>query len=63
VLNSAVQNAGPDVSVRTVTSRSIRSLVLRRARDYRSWGERRIRGELLVLGITLAASTGVGDPA
>jgi hypothetical protein len=37
--------------------RSIRTLVLRLADENCSWGYRRIHGELLVLGITVAAST------
>jgi transposase InsO family protein len=37
--------------------RSIRALVLRLAKENPHWGYRRIHGELLVLGITLAAST------
>ncbi len=39
------------------TVRSIRQLVLRLARENPTWGYRRIHGELLVLGITTAAST------
>ena len=39
------------------TLRSIRALVLRLARENGSWGYRRVHGELLTLGITLAPST------
>lgn len=39
------------------TVRSIRALLLRLVRDNPSWGYRRVHGELLTLGITVAAST------
>jgi putative transposase len=39
------------------TIRSIRVLVLRLAKENPNWGYRRIHGELLVLGIKVAAST------
>jgi hypothetical protein len=39
------------------TLRSIRALVLRLTRENPSWGYRRVHGELLMLGITVAAST------
>jgi transposase InsO family protein len=39
------------------TLRSIRALVLRLARENSSWGYRRVHGELLTLGITVAPST------
>jgi transposase InsO family protein len=42
---------------RPPTVRSVRVLVLRLAKENPHWGYRRIHGELLVLGITLAAST------
>ncbi|WP_442819698.1 hypothetical protein [Streptomyces sp. NBC_00841] len=37
--------------------RSIRVLVLRLARENPSWGYRRLHGELMVLGVKVAAST------
>src|SRR4029453_13250262 len=40
------------------TVRSVRVLVLRLARENPSWGYRRLHGELLVLGVKLAPSTG-----
>src|SRR6266508_1124420 len=40
------------------TLRSIRALVLRLARENSSWGYRRVHGELLVLGVEVAPSTG-----
>jgi transposase InsO family protein len=39
------------------TVRSIRVLVLRLARENTGWGYRRIHGELVVLGVTIAPST------
>jgi putative transposase len=47
---------------RPPTVRSIRALVLRLARENSSWGYRRIHGELLVLGVEVAASTVWGNP-
>ena len=42
---------------RPPTLRSIRALVLRLARENSTWGYRRVHGELLTLGIKVAAST------
>jgi putative transposase len=42
---------------RPPTVRSVRVLVLRLARENPSWGYRRLHGELLVLGLRVAAST------
>jgi putative transposase len=47
----------PKRAGRPPTVRSIRMLVLRLARENSSWGYRRIHGELLVLGVKVAAST------
>jgi len=47
----------PERPGRPRTVRSIRLLVLRLARENPCWGYRRINGELLVLGIKIAAST------
>lgn len=47
----------PKRSGRPPTIRSVRTLVLRLARENDSWGYRRIHGELLVLGVKVAAST------
>jgi putative transposase len=47
----------PKRAGRPPTVRSIRVLVLRLAKENPSWGYRRIHGELLVLGVKLAAST------
>jgi transposase InsO family protein len=47
----------PKRAGRPPTVRSIRVLVLRLARENSSWGYRRIHGELLVLGVKVAAST------
>ena len=47
----------PKHAGRPPTVRSIRRLVLRLVRENSTWGYRRIHGELLVLGIKVAAST------
>ena len=49
--------SGPKRPSRPRTVRSIRLLVLRLVRENSTLGYRRIHGELLVLGITVAAST------
>jgi putative transposase len=49
--------SGPKRRGRPRTLRSIRALVLRLARENGSWGYRRVHGELLTLGITVAPST------
>jgi putative transposase len=47
----------PKRSGRPHTVRSIRALILRLARENPGWGYQRIHGELLVLGVQVAAST------
>jgi hypothetical protein len=47
----------PKRSGRPPIVRSVRVLVLRLARENPSWGYRRLHGELLVLGLKVAAST------
>jgi transposase InsO family protein len=51
------ERSRPKSPGRPRTVRSIRRLVLRLARENSCWGYRRIHGELLVLGIKVAAST------
>jgi putative transposase len=47
----------PNRPGRPPTVRSIRALVLRLVRENPHWGYRRVHGELLVLGVKVAAST------
>jgi putative transposase len=47
----------PRLRGRPPTVRSIRALVLRLVRENPSWGYRRVHGELLTLGVKVAAST------
>src|SRR4030088_3366363 len=47
----------PKRAGRPRTVRSIRVLVLRLVRENPSWGDRRVHGKLLVLGVKVAAST------
>lgn len=51
------QRCPPKRPGRPRTVRSIRLLVLRLVRENPSWGYRRVHGELLVLGVKVAAST------
>ncbi|SNS85144.1 transposase family protein [Actinomadura mexicana] len=48
---------------RPPTGVSIRTLIVRMARESPTWGHRRIPGELARLGYTIAASHRMGDPA
>ncbi|MEV0700860.1 integrase core domain-containing protein [Saccharopolyspora sp. NPDC050389] len=47
----------PKRPCRPRTVRSVRALVLRLIKENPSWGYRRLHGELLILGVTVAAST------
>ncbi|MFE7116973.1 hypothetical protein ACFU99_16320 [Streptomyces sp. NPDC057654] len=47
----------PKTGSRPRTARSIRALVLRRALKNPTWGYRHLHGELLILGVKVAAST------
>lgn len=51
------RSSRPHRAGRPRTIRSIRRLVLRLASENSTWGYRRIHGELLVLGVKVAAST------
>jgi putative transposase len=51
------ERSRPERVGRPRTVRSIRILVLRLVRENPSWGYRRVHGELLVLGVKVAAST------
>jgi putative transposase len=52
-----VARSRPKRPGRPRTVQSVRALVLRLARENPSWGYRRLHGELLVLGVKVAAST------
>lgn len=52
-----VARSRPNRGGRPRTVRSIRALVLRLSRENPNWVYRRLHGELLVLGVKLAAST------
>jgi len=51
------QMSRPKCPGRPRTVRSVRALVLRLARENPQWGYRRLHGDLLVLGVKVAAST------
>jgi putative transposase len=52
-----VARSKPKRQGRPPTARSVRVLVLRLVRENPGWGYRRVHGELLVLGVKVAAST------
>ena len=57
VVRRHAQRSWPRRPGRPRTVHSVRVLVLRLVRENPGWGYRRVHGELLVLGVTVAAST------
>ena len=57
VVRRHAQRSRPRHPGRPRTVHSVRVLVLRLVRENRGWGYRRVHGELLVLGVKVAAST------
>jgi transposase InsO family protein len=57
IANRHAARSRPKHTGRPRTLRSIRALVLRLVRENPTWGYRRLHGELLVLGVQVAAST------